>query len=94
MSDTHDRVESLFAAALARTDSADRAAYLDQVCADDPALRAHLEALLRAAKRPGDLHNELVAAGPDLTDSGEALCETGPYPTSTEQPGTNPRCSE
>src|SRR6476469_7694647 len=40
--------ERLFDEALARADPADRAAYLDHACAGDPALRASVEALLRA----------------------------------------------
>jgi serine/threonine protein kinase len=47
-----DRLESLFAAAL-RKPPADRAAYLDQACADDPALRERAEALLRAQAAAG-----------------------------------------
>jgi serine/threonine protein kinase/tetratricopeptide (TPR) repeat protein len=44
----HDRTESVFAAAVALASQADRAAYLDQACADDPAMRQRVEALLRA----------------------------------------------
>ena len=40
--------EEIFLEALAR-DPADRAAFLDRACAGDPALRASVEALLRAA---------------------------------------------
>jgi serine/threonine protein kinase len=42
-----DPVESVFAAALARP-AGDRAAYLDEACTGDPALRRRVEALLRA----------------------------------------------
>jgi serine/threonine protein kinase/tetratricopeptide (TPR) repeat protein len=42
-----DRSESVFAAAVALA-ARDRAAYLDQACAGDPALRQRVEALLRA----------------------------------------------
>ena len=42
-----DRVEEIFAAALAR-DAAARAAYLESACDGDPALRAEVEALLDA----------------------------------------------
>jgi eukaryotic-like serine/threonine-protein kinase len=48
-----DRLESLFAAALPKP-LADRAAYLDQACADDPALRERVEALLGAHAAAGD----------------------------------------
>jgi serine/threonine protein kinase/Flp pilus assembly protein TadD len=40
--------EEIFDQALARSCPAERAAYLDQVCADKPAVRAAVEALLRA----------------------------------------------
>jgi WD40 repeat protein/serine/threonine protein kinase len=42
-----DRLESLFTAALQQP-PADRAAYLDQACTDDPALRRRVDALLQA----------------------------------------------
>jgi hypothetical protein len=41
--------EDIFHAALAQPTPAGRAAYLDQACAGNPALRASVEALLRAA---------------------------------------------
>src|SRR5262245_4834828 len=47
-----DRLESVFAAALQKP-PADRAAYLDQVCALDPALRERVEALLNAQEAAG-----------------------------------------
>ena len=40
--------EEIFHEALARTDPDERAAYLQQACGDDAALRASIEALLRA----------------------------------------------
>ena len=52
MDESLDRLESLFAAALQKPE-ADRAAYLDQECADDPALRERAEALLRAQAAAG-----------------------------------------
>src|SRR5581483_6063487 len=72
-----DRLESLFAAALQEL-PADRAAYLDQACADDPALRQRVEALLRAQ----------VAAGSFLQGPPGGLCETLDEPPVTERPGT------
>jgi serine/threonine protein kinase/tetratricopeptide (TPR) repeat protein len=47
--------ESLFARALEIESAAERAAFLDRACADNPALRAELEALLRAHEQSGDL---------------------------------------
>jgi hypothetical protein len=45
---------ALFFNALARTDPAQRAAYLDTACAGDPALRARIEALLHSSDIAGD----------------------------------------
>jgi tetratricopeptide (TPR) repeat protein len=47
--------ESIFAQALEIRSAPKRAAFLDQVCADNAALRAEVEALLRAHERSGDL---------------------------------------
>jgi serine/threonine protein kinase len=47
--------ESIFAQALEITDASERAAFLDRTCAKNQALRAEVEALLRAHERSGDL---------------------------------------
>jgi serine/threonine protein kinase/tetratricopeptide (TPR) repeat protein len=47
--------ESLFAQALEIESAAERAAFLDRACGDNHALRAEVEALLRASERSGDL---------------------------------------
>jgi len=78
MTDTPDRTESIFAAAVALATAAERAAYLDQACASDPALRGHVEALLRAHARAGHLLDRPVPG---------SLDQTGAYIPS-EQPGT------
>jgi hypothetical protein len=44
---------ALFFNALARTDPAERAAYLDSACAGEPALRARIEALLHSSEVAG-----------------------------------------
>ncbi len=49
MSPEADRVESIFAAALAKTSPEERATYLAEACADDDALRQRVDALLRAS---------------------------------------------
>jgi hypothetical protein len=59
MTDTPDRTESVFAA--------ERAAYLDQACAGDVALRDHVEALLRAHERAGHLLDQPAPGHPELT---------------------------
>jgi serine/threonine protein kinase len=47
--------ESIFAQALEIDSAAQRAAFLDKACGDNAALRAEVEALLRASKKSGDL---------------------------------------
>jgi hypothetical protein len=47
--------ESIFGQALEITSVAERAAFLDRACGDNAALRAEVEALLRAHERSGDL---------------------------------------
>jgi serine/threonine protein kinase/tetratricopeptide (TPR) repeat protein len=79
MTATADRTESLFAAAVALATPEERAAYLDQACAGDPAVRAGVEALLRAHDRAGHLLDR-----PALGDAGR----TGAYQAPTELPGT------
>jgi tetratricopeptide (TPR) repeat protein len=66
MPEIADRTESVFAAAVAlRAD--ERAAYLDRECAADPALRKHVEALLRAHDCSGHLLDRPVTGGPQPT---------------------------
>jgi hypothetical protein len=69
MSDTTDRTESIFAAAVELTNAEERSTLLERACAGDSVLRARIEALLRAHARighvldqpvPGDL--EAIAA--------------------------------
>jgi tetratricopeptide (TPR) repeat protein/serine/threonine protein kinase len=47
--------ESVFAQALEIESAAERAVFLDRACGDNPALRAEIEALLRAHEQSGDL---------------------------------------
>ena len=46
--------ETLFAAALEKRSPAERSAFLDEACADDPAMRQRVEALLQAHEKAGD----------------------------------------
>ncbi len=84
------RVESVFAAALAKSCPEERSALLDEACAGDPALRQRVEALLKAHQ---DAHSflegplptvEATAAGPAATDAPttglEAAAPTSPLP--------------
>jgi serine/threonine protein kinase len=70
---------SIFVAALEKGDPAERAAYLDQACAGDAALRQRLERLL-LAHQPADSFLEAPAA---------ELAVTAAAPPLTEGPGTH-----
>src|SRR5215470_12338495 len=50
---------AIFIAALDRASPADRAAYLDEACAGDPALRERVEALLRSHEEAGEFPGKL-----------------------------------
>src|SRR5690242_3343837 len=67
MPETTNHSESIFAAAVALSSPAERAAYLDKACANDPTLRAHVESLLRAHERVGHLLDRPAANGLDGT---------------------------
>jgi serine/threonine protein kinase len=67
MSETADRTEAVFTAAVDLKTPAERAAYLDQACAENPALRARIDALLRAHDRAGHLLDRPPAAELDRT---------------------------
>jgi eukaryotic-like serine/threonine-protein kinase len=77
-----DRLESLFAATLEKP-PAKRAAYLDQACADEPALRERVEALLRAQVAAGSFL-ENPAAQTATTGGPQDVAETA---SSGEAPG-------
>jgi non-specific serine/threonine protein kinase/serine/threonine-protein kinase len=74
MSNGPSGAEALFAAALAIVNAAEQAAFLDQACAGDAALRAEVESLL-AAHAPAEGFRR-----------SEAVRETAPMPPS-EKPG-------
>src|SRR5262245_23025323 len=81
MTEALDRLESLFAAALEKPPT-ERAAYLDQACGEDPAVRQRVEALLRAQAAAGSFL-QTPPAGPSATVE-EAVREVagvliGPY---------------
>jgi formylglycine-generating enzyme required for sulfatase activity/serine/threonine protein kinase len=60
----------LFAAAVAATDPAERAALLDRECAGDPAKWARLEALLRANDLPDSLLDQPIVSPPPEAGHG------------------------
>jgi WD40 repeat protein len=73
------RVEAIFSAALEKASPQERAAYLDAACADDPALRDRVEALLRAhAEAGGFLEPSAAEAQAETLGAEEAA--TGPAP--------------
>jgi serine/threonine protein kinase len=69
--------ESIFAQALEIRSAAERAAFLDRSCGDNQALRAEVEALLRANERSSD-----------VLDLPEKPAATVDDPPNTERPGT------
>jgi serine/threonine protein kinase len=81
--------DSIFAAALKKP-PAERAAYLDEACDGDPALRAEVEALLRAHYEAGSfLQQELVTgAQAPSADVGAAQAAGSAGTPLVEGPGT------
>jgi eukaryotic-like serine/threonine-protein kinase len=78
MPETADRIESLFAAAVALPPE-ERGAYLERECSGDPALRDRLAALLMAHDRAGHVIDRPAHGDPD---------QTAGYAPTSEQPGT------
>ena len=66
MSPPTDRTESIFAGAVALPVE-NRANYLDQECANNPVLRKHVDALLRAHERSSHLLDHPVPGSPQQT---------------------------
>jgi tetratricopeptide (TPR) repeat protein/serine/threonine protein kinase len=73
--------ESLFAKALEIASAAERVEFLDLACASNPALRAEVEALLRAHEQSGDLLDlpELPPVTTDLPAGERPGTVLGPY---------------
>ncbi len=78
MPETADRIESLFAGAVALPPE-ERGAYLERECAGDPTLRERVMALLRAHDRAGHVIDRPVDGDAD---------QTAGYAPTSEQPGT------
>jgi serine/threonine protein kinase len=78
MPETADRIESLFAAAVALPPE-ERGAYLERECSGDAAMRDRVLALLRAHDRAGHVIDRPVDGDPD---------QTAGYAPTSEQPGT------
>src|SRR5262245_20912174 len=79
------QVKDLFLAALEKGSSGERAAYLDEACAGDPSLRAHVHALLRTHEEAGSFLESppvgTVETQLDLPGSGaeQPGASIGPY---------------
>jgi serine/threonine protein kinase/WD40 repeat protein len=69
--------ETIFAAAREKTDPTERAAYLDEACAGDPALRARVEALLRSHEEGGEFLNQPAVARPTDPEQPVAPADAG-----------------
>ncbi|HEY2827943.1 MAG TPA: protein kinase, partial [Pirellulales bacterium] len=67
------RIEDVFAQALAKTDAAARAEFLEQACGDDSALRERVEALLTAHAATGNF-----VKLPDLDIASTVTLSEGP----------------
>src|SRR5688572_10382058 len=67
MTESPDRTESVFAAAVALPTTAERVSFLDQACANDPSLRVRVNTLLRAHDRAGHLLDRPVPGVGDQT---------------------------
>ena len=78
MSDAGRNVKAIFEAVLDCTSPAEQAAYLDRVCGGDTALRARVEALLRAHQKAGHfLQGPPASADGSRTEASEMVL--GPY---------------
>jgi len=67
MNSDQNREAELFREAARRTPGAERQAFLDQACANDPALRQRLEALLQAHDQPVTALHSPTGEAPGVT---------------------------
>jgi serine/threonine protein kinase/tetratricopeptide (TPR) repeat protein len=87
MNASFKQVKDIFLAALERENALDREAFLSHACADEPALRAQVNALLRRHEQAGSfLQFPSAAADPPTDQEGE---ESGPRPLGSGQPGAS-----
>jgi WD40 repeat protein/tRNA A-37 threonylcarbamoyl transferase component Bud32 len=73
-----NRVEAVFSAALEQSSPEERSAFLDEACANDPALRQRVEALLQAHHDGGGSLQEPMAEAPTLGREGPASTSIPP----------------
>src|SRR5580700_4195130 len=72
MDDTLSYEEEVFDAARKLADAAERSAYLDRACDDDPRLRARIESLLSVHSHAEELFTECISALRSSADSPES----------------------
>ena len=92
--DRWQQITEAFHVALDR-DAAARAAYLDEACAGDPALRAEVDAMIAAHLRAGSFGKQPLGVPPGLNDAGSAgRCSHCGSPLLAEPglPGMCPQC--
>jgi serine/threonine protein kinase/Tfp pilus assembly protein PilF len=89
MTNAERHLMTLFAEVLELASPPERAAYLDRVCGNDPALRQHLEALLEAHAQVGRfLDPQAALAGPTSPEVGKEIAEAaGGHRTALPQAG-------
>ena len=79
--------EAIFFAALERPAPADRAAYLDEACANDPALRLRVEKLLAAHPRVGEFLEPAAAGDATGTFAPDGMAVTADFLGEDEHAG-------
>ena len=92
--DRWQQITEAFHVALDR-DAAARAAYLDEACAGDPALRAEVDAMIAAHLRAGSFGKQPLGVPPGLNDAGSpGRCSHCGSPLLAEPglPGMCPQC--
>jgi WD40 repeat protein/HEAT repeat protein len=77
------RVEAVFSTALSKESAAEQAAYLDQACAGDAALRARVEALLLAHQEAGSFLAEPTPGRATEEQGSEANAGAAPRETAS-----------
>src|SRR3989441_10833500 len=71
------QVKQIFQSALERN-PAERSAFLNQACADDPALRSEVESLISSHKQAGDSIEAMAAeAATEMLDDDQAVSIVG-----------------
>src|SRR5262249_24720029 len=95
MNDADRHLMTVFLAALERESAAERDAYLDEACRNDSAIRARVDALLRAhehaagfLERPPSPDAGTKTEAPDVERPGEPAIANAAWRAAAESPGT------